>query len=185
MLFRSLLRHAKSDWDDLTLRDFDRGLNDRGRRGAGLMGHHMLEYGVAWELVLASPAERVRRTLEASRLPFPVNWDERAYLAASGGLIELLQRIEGDPASVLLAAHNPGLQELIFDLVAPSEENDLFAEAAEKYPTASFAVLELAIDRWSECAPGCGRLVHFARPRDLDPGLGPERADRSAARLGQ
>ena len=180
-----LFRHAKSDWDDLSLRDFDRGLNDRGRRGAGLMGRHIRDYGVGWDLVLASPAERVRRTLEASELPFPVRWDEHAYLATSGSLIELLQRIEGEPRSVLLAAHNPGLQELIFELVAPDEENDLFAEAAEKYPTASFAVLELAIDRWSDCAPGCGRLVHFARPRDLDPGLGPERADQSAAGLGR
>jgi phosphohistidine phosphatase len=181
-----LFRHAKSDWDDLTLRDFDRGLNDRGRRGAALMGRHILDQGVAWDLVLASPAERVRRTLEASGLPFPVHWDEHAYLAGSGGLIELLCAIEGDPQSVLLAGHNPGLQDLIFALVAPAkDEEELFTAAAEKYPTASFAVLELAIEQWSGCAPGCGRLVHFARPRDLDPGLGPEPADRSAAELGR
>ncbi len=43
-----LLRHAKSDWDDLGLRDFDRGLNDRGRRGAALMGEHIREHGVKW-----------------------------------------------------------------------------------------------------------------------------------------
>jgi phosphohistidine phosphatase len=180
-----LFRHAKSDWDDLTLRDFDRGLNERGRLGAGLMGRHIRDYGVTWDLVLASPAERVRRTLEASGLPFPVRWDEHAYLAESGGLIELLRAIEGEPDNVLLAGHNPGLQELIFDLVAPAEENDLFAEAAEKYPTASFAVLELGIDRWSDCRPNCGRLVHFARPRDLDPALGPEPSRRSAAELGR
>ena len=178
-----LFRHAKSDWDDLTLRDFDRGLNERGRRGAALMGRHIREHGVAWDLVLASPAERVRRTLEASELPFPVQWDERAYLASSGGLIELLRELEGDPQNVLLAGHNPGLQELVFELVAPEHENDLVVAAAEKYPTATFAVLELAIDRWKDCAPSCGRLVHFARPRDLDPRLGPERADPSAAGL--
>ena len=28
---------------------------------------------------------------------------------------------------------------------------------------------------WARIAPGCGELVHFARPRDLDPELGPER----------
>lgn len=178
-----LFRHAKSDWDDLTLRDYDRGLNERGRRGAGLMGQHIREQGIAWDLVLASPAERVRRTLEASGLPFPIRWEEHAYLAESGGLIDLLRSVEGDPQNVLLAGHNPGLQQLIFELVAPSEENELFADAAEKYPTASFAVLELAIDRWADCAVGCGRLVHFARPRDLDPKLGPEREGRSAARL--
>lgn len=169
-----LLRHAKSDTDDLALRDFDRGLNDRGRRGAAVMGGHIRAHGIAWDTLLASPAERVKRTLDATRLQVPVTWDEHLYLADSDALIEVLRSLEGDPAAVLIAGHNPGLQELIFDLVAPEREDALFASAAEKFPTATFAVLQLAIDRWADCAPGCGTLVHLARPRDLDPELGPE-----------
>jgi len=169
-----LLRHAKSDWDDMSLRDFDRGLNDRGRRGAAVMGGHIREHGVAWDLLLASPAERVKRTIDATRLQVPVVWDEHIYLADSDALIEALRGVAGDPGAVMLVGHNPGLQELIFDLVAPENENGLFAAATEKYPTAAFAVLELAIERWADCAPGCGTLVHLARPRDLDPELGPE-----------
>ena len=170
-----LLRHAKSDWDDVALRDFDRGLNDRGRRGAAVMGRHIRDHGVAFDLIIASPAERVRGTLEAARLKLPVRWEEHVYLADSDALIELLRAIDGEPDAVLLVGHNPGLQELVFDLVAPEHENDLFGEVAEKYPTATFAVLELAIDRWADCTPGCGTLVHLARPRDLDPELGPEK----------
>lgn len=170
-----LLRHAKSDWSDMALRDFDRGLNERGRRGAALMGAHIRDHGVTWDLLLASPAERVKRTIDAARLNLPVQWDEHVYLAESSTLIHVLQGVEGDPGAVLLAGHNPGLQELIFDLVAPENENALFAEVAEKYPTAAFAVLELAIDRWADCRSGCGKIVHLARPRDLDPELGPER----------
>jgi phosphohistidine phosphatase len=170
-----LLRHAKSDWDDMSLRDYDRGLNDRGKRGAAIMGGHIRAHGIEWDLLLASPAERVRRTLDATRLKIPTRWEEHVYLADSDALIELLRAIEGDPSSVLLAGHNPGLQELVFDLVAPDNENALFNIATEKYPTATFAVLELAIDRWADCEPGCATLVHLARPRDLDPELGPER----------
>jgi phosphohistidine phosphatase len=169
-----LLRHAKSEWDDLSLRDFDRGLNSRGRRGAALMGRHIREHGIPWDLLLASPAERVKRTIEASGLTEPVQWDRQAYLADAGSLITILQRLPRGPAAVLLVAHNPGLQELVFALVPPADENELFGEAAEKYPTATYAVLELAIDSWADCKPGCGRLVHFSRPRDLDPELGPE-----------
>ncbi len=55
-----LLRHAKSDWDDLSLRDFDRGLNKRGRKGAALMGAHIRDSGVNGTWSLASPAERVQ-----------------------------------------------------------------------------------------------------------------------------
>ena len=158
----------------MSLRDFDRGLNERGRRGAAVMGGHIREHGMAWDLVLASPAERVRRTLDASRLQLPVRWDEHIYLADSDALIELLRGIDDDPAAVLVAGHNPRLQELVCDLVAPERENALFQAVAEKFPTAAFAVLELAIERWTDCAPGCATLVHLARPRDLDPALGPE-----------
>jgi phosphohistidine phosphatase len=170
-----LLRHAKSDWDDLGLKDFDRGLNGRGRKGAKLMGQHIAEHGVAWERTVASPAERVKRTLEASGLGRDATWDERVYLAGPATLIEVLREVGGDPKSVLLVGHNPGLQELIFELVPPEAENELFGEAVEKLPTAAFAVLECDIDRWSDLAPGSARLVHLARPRDLDPELGPER----------
>lgn len=172
-----LLRHAKSDWDDLTLRDFDRGLNDRGRAGAAVMGAHIRQQGIGWDRVLASPAARVKRTLEASGLDLPVIYADDAYMGDAATLIDLIQRHGGEGPSLLLAAHNPGLQELVLQLVPPDAENDLFGQVLEKYPTAAFAVLELAIDRWEDCAPGCGRVTHFARPRDLDPQLGPQKVD--------
>lgn len=174
MKILGLLRHAKSDWDDIGLRDFDRGLNNRGRKGAALIGRHIREHGVSWQKVIASPAARVRKTLEAAGLDAAVDWQDKVYLASSVTLMELLRAVEGDPASILLSGHNPGLQELIFDLVAPEAENGLFDEVASKYPTGTYAVLELDIEDWSRIMPGCGRLVHLARPRDLDPELGPE-----------
>lgn len=173
MKLLGLLRHAKSDWDDMGLRDFDRGLNARGRKGAALMGQHIADHGVQWGRIVASPAERVRRTLEASGLPGDVTWDQRVYLAAADTLLTVLQDLHDDTGNVLLVGHNPGLQELIFDLVAPEAEDALFDTAAEKFPTATFAVLELEIDSWDDLKPGCGRLVHLTRPRDLDPELGP------------
>lgn len=170
-----LLRHAKSDMDDAALRDFDRGLNERGRRGAALIGQDIAAQGIVWDAVIASPAARVRRTIEATGLSVTPQFDERAYLADAATLMELLRQLEGDPANVLMVGHNPGLHELLFRLVDPAHENTLFGRAAEKFPTASFALLELAIDDWGRLAPGCGQLIHFARPRDLDPELGPER----------
>ncbi len=170
-----LLRHAKSDWDDMSLRDFDRGLNARGRKGAALMGEHIRQQGGAWDLVLASPAERVKLTLEASGLNLPVQYEESAYLADSPTLIQLLSACDDNADAILMMGHNPGLQELALDLVAPEAENATFNEVMQKYPTAAFAILELDIVRWADLEPGCGKLVHFARPRDLDPELGPMR----------
>ncbi|MEO5705810.1 MAG: histidine phosphatase family protein [Alteraurantiacibacter sp.] len=173
MKLLGLLRHAKSDWDDLTLRDFDRGLNARGRRGAALMGAHIVTHGEPWDAIIASPAARVMATLDASGLPQPVTFAEEAYLGDAPTLLGLLRQHGGAAKAVLLVAHNPGLQELVMELVAPDSETAQFGELLEKFPTAAFAVLELDIDTWDQCRPGCGRLVHFARPRDLDPALGP------------
>jgi phosphohistidine phosphatase len=170
-----LLRHAKSEWDDVSTRDLDRGLSERGRRGAALIGRHIAAQGIAWDAVIASPAARVKATLEASGLEVAPRFDERAYLAEPATLLDMLRQVEGDPASVLLVGHNPGLHELLFRLVDPDQDGDLVAQATDKFPTAAFAVIELPISSWRGIQPGNGKLVLLTRPRDLDPELGPER----------
>lgn len=167
-----LMRHAKSDWGPSDKRDFDRGLNERGRRGAALMGAHIRDHGVAWDRLIASPARRVKLTLESAAIGPAPHFDERLYLASTDTMLEVLREAEGE--AVLLVGHNPGLGDLILELVAPGRENALFDEAKVKFPTAAFAVLELAIDEWADLAPECGTLTHFHRPRDLDPELGPK-----------
>ena len=168
-----LLRHAKSDWGPSDKRDFDRGLNERGRKGAALMGRHVREQGTRWDTLIASPAVRVKMTLEAASLGLDPHWEERLYLADTDTMLDLLRGGTGD--AVLLAGHNPGLGDMVLELVAPSKENTLFDEAKVKFPTASFAVIELPIDDWADITAESGELVHFKRPRDLDPDLGPER----------
>jgi phosphohistidine phosphatase len=175
-----LYRHAKSDWTDPRARDFDRPLNARGRKGAVAMARHIRAFGVAWDRIVASPAVRCAETVEigcaAVGHNHAVNWDRRIYLASSATLLDLLREMEGDPASVLMIGHNPGLEDLIFDLVPDDGASPLRDAVEEKFPTAAFAVLELDIAKWEKAEPGCAKLVHLTRPRDLDPGLGPELA---------
>jgi phosphohistidine phosphatase len=173
-----LYRHAKSDWNSAEARDFDRPLNARGRKGAAAMGRHIRDQGSRWERIIASPAARCAETVEvgceAIGQTFPVRWDRRIYLASSATLLDLLREQEGDPPSVLMIGHNPGLEDLIFDLVPDDGSSPLRDVVEEKFPTAAFAILELDIDEWVDAVPGCARLVHLCRPRDLDPRLGPE-----------
>ena len=169
-----LFRHAKSDWDDMAKRDFDRGLNNRGLKGAALMGNHIRQHGLKWDKLIASPAERNKMTIEAALPSFDVYFDKRLYLANSDTILETILDLGENARSVLVSAHNPGLQEVLLELVSRENENDLFFDAVRKFPTAAFAVLELDIDQWSDLKPRVGKLVHFARPRDFDPNLGPE-----------
>ncbi len=178
MKILGLFRHAKSDWQDPRARDFDRPLNERGRKGAAIMGRHVKDHGVRWERMLSSPAIRCAETIEiacqAAGQPVAVNWDRRIYLASSVTLADLLREQGGDPASILMVGHNPGLEDLIFDLVPDDGSSPLRDVVEEKFPTASFAVLELDIDKWADLKDRCGKLVHLTRPRDLDAALGPE-----------
>lgn len=173
-----LFRHAKSDWSDARARDFDRPLNLRGERGALAMGQHIRAGGWRFDRMIASPAVRVAATIEqASRAwgrSFPVEWDRRIYLASSATLMDLLREVDGDPDSLLMVGHNPGLEDLIFDLVPDDGSNPLRDIVEQKFPTAAFAVLELDIDKWNEIRERSARLVSLKRPRDLDPALGPE-----------
>lgn len=173
-----LFRHAKSDWQDPRARDFDRPLNERGRKGAALMGQHIHDQGPHWDRVISSPAIRCAETIElachAVGQPVAVNWDRRIYLASSATLLDLLREQEGDPGSILMVGHNPGLEDLIFDLVPDDGSSPLRDVVEVKFPTATYVVLEFDIERWADLKERTGRLVHLTRPRDLDPALGPE-----------
>lgn len=173
-----LFRHAKSSWKDTDLRDFDRGLNTRGRKGAAMMGKHINSYGLAWDVVLASPALRVRETLDRALpalQPAPrVIWDEQLYLANVPTMIDILHQADASADAIMLAGHNPGLQDMLLAMVSEAARDALFDDAMRKFPTAAFAVLELDIASWADLDEGCGRMIHFARPRDLDPALGPK-----------
>ncbi|WP_108791551.1 histidine phosphatase family protein [Erythrobacter sp. Alg231-14] len=180
MKILGLFRHAKSEWDDLAKRDFDRGLNDRGLRGAQLMGNHIRSHGIQWDRVIASPAVRVKETLQDALPNITPTYEDKLYLASADTIVEAAQAHcempdgSGEADAILMSGHNPGLQEVVLELVSPSHENDLFKEACVKFPTATFAVLECNVESWADMRNHCAKLVHFARPRDLDPGLGPE-----------
>ena len=167
-----LFRHAKSDWSDSDVRDYERDLNARGCAGARVMGRHIREYGQNWDAIVASPATRVRTTLSEALPDVQVTWDRRLYLASAETLMDVASEANGD--AVLLSGHNPGLGDVILELVSEASENALFQKAKVKFPTAAFAVLDLDIAKWSDLKPRCGELVHFKRPRDLDPDLGPD-----------
>ena len=59
-----VLRHAKSDWDASYGVDFDRPLSERGVRAADLIGRFLASIDEAPDHVIASTAERARRTVE-------------------------------------------------------------------------------------------------------------------------
>ncbi len=178
----TLLRHAKSGYDDPLLRDFDRPLNDRGRRAAVHMGEWLKAARADgrmpdFDLVASSPAVRCRQTIEGVEegfgQPLAPLYEKRIYLSSSATLVELIAGFAGEHDHALLVGHNPGLEDLVLELV-PRGSGQLRDEAELKYPTGTLARLDLAIDRWAQIDGGRAQLALFIRPRDLDPSLGPD-----------
>lgn len=171
----TLLRHAKSGWDDPVARDFDRPLNPKGQRAAAMMGRHLRAEGLVFDHVLASPAARVVETLAQVATGYgsdlAPHWDQRLYLASAATLLDLVHDLPGGADRVLFSGHNPGLEELVLLL---SGDNDLRDSVERKYPTASLVEMRFDVADWAGVKPGKGILVRFTRPRDLDPTLGPD-----------
>lgn len=174
----TLLRHAKSSWDDPVQRDFDRPLNAKGMRAARTIGRHMREQGLDFDRVVASPAVRVIETLDGvwegyGRVLNPV-WDRRIYLASAVTLLDLVRETPSPVANLLLVGHNPGLEDLVLMLVPDRQGDALRDSLEEKFPTASLASIAFE-GEWRDLAPNAAELAIFTRPRDLDPALGPDR----------
>jgi phosphohistidine phosphatase len=170
----TLLRHAKSGWDDPVARDFDRPLNPRGRRAAATVGREMRRLGLAFDAVVASPARRVIETLEEVGQAFGTlapRYDERLYLASPETLLEVARATDDQIGHLLLSGHNPGLEELVLRL---SAKGPLRSEAEVKYPTATLAEMRFDVASWRQLRDGGATLARFVRPRDLDPALGPD-----------
>ena len=178
----TLLRHAKSGMGEPGQRDFDRTLNEKGQRAAAAMGRYWRGLDARFDAVIASPAQRVIDTIEHFQRgfgPLPaVAYDKRAYLASAPGLVELIHGAADAHDRLLIVAHNPGLEDLVLDLVPDRADaavaGRLRDDVEEKFPTGSAAELHFAIERWRDVAENGATLERFVRPRDLDPSLGPD-----------
>src|SRR5688572_15803222 len=162
----TLLRHAKSSWDDPAARDFDRPLNRRGRKAARAMGKALREQGIAFDRILASPAARVVGTLEDLADGYggaiEPDFDQRIYLATAATLLKLVQGTDDKADRLLVVGHNPGMEALAL-LLTGDDDNGLRREMSTKYPTAALAEIARPVDHWRDVALGSGLLARFIR----------------------
>jgi Phosphohistidine phosphatase SixA len=156
-----VLRHAKSSWDDASLADYDRPLNERGLKTAPFMGRLMRERGYLPDAVISSPANRARKTAklasEAAGVRSPILFDEQIYEASPQTLVKVLSGVDDKAASAMVVGHNPGMEGLI---------RFLTGETAAM-PTAALAVIDLDIENWSEIDHLSGKLVEVLRPKEV------------------
>ena len=171
MLTLSLLRHAKSSWDQTNLDDFSRPLAERGQKTAPLMGAYLIENDLRPDLILCSAAVRTRATLDLvmpSFEPAPpaLVYEEGLYLASASQLLNRLHSISARWTKVMMIGHNPGLHDLALSLTRDGDP-ELMAALSLKFPTAALAVITFDKPSWAKVSPRTGHLTRFMTPSRL------------------
>jgi phosphohistidine phosphatase len=160
-----LTRHAKSDWGTPGEPDFDRTLNDRGRRSAKALGQWLAANGPYPAGVVVSGALRTVESWQGMAKAFdpapPVRTDRRLYDAPAERMLEVLRDAEPNP--LLLIGHNPGIGEFANRLAIAPPANERF----EDYPTGATTVFRFFRDAWADVGWGEGEVVDFVTPRQL------------------
>ena len=151
----TLFRHAKTERDSTTGRDFDRRLIERGQQDSRRMGQELRTLGLDFDLLVASPAARAAETAELAGLT--ARYDERIYDASSGELLAIVQGAPEEVERLALVGHNPGFERLASRLIGQDVE----------MPTGSVVEIGIPVDHWADVGDAKGRLIRFVRPKDL------------------
>lgn len=157
------MRHAKSSWD-APVTDERRELAERGRRNAATAGELLRDRGVAFDLVLHSPAERARETwqyiAEAGVPATEVREEVTLYEGDASDIVTLVA--DTGAQTVLVIGHAPAIPEAV-ERSARRESTKTWAAFDIKFPTAAMAVVEAVST--DDLRTGKGTLVDFVVPR--------------------
>lgn len=161
-----IIRHAKSEWTDLSLSDFERPLNKRGEKNVLFMGKLLSQQKIHLDLIVSSPAVRAKITAQeiAKRVGYDTKeivYAEGLYLADVDTIEEVLKKAPSSKNTVLLIGHNPGLT--------------LFAEYISGYnidniPTCGIFCVTLKNDDWKSIGRGMAEFVSFDYPKKHEDG---------------
>lgn len=156
------IRHAKSSWSDMSLRDFDRPLNKRGKRDAPFMAQKLKEFGVQPDAIISSPANRAITTAThfakaLDILPKNILQEPAIYEAYARTVLEIIQSQPNDFQTILVFGHNPA-----FTMIA-----NMFKGGShiDNVPTCGIVKMEIAEHKWTDFTPENGLVKEFHFPK--------------------
>lgn len=160
----TIVRHAKSSWDDAALRDRDRPLNSRGKRDAPMMGKRIAAAGIRPSLIVSSPAVRAWKTARAiaRALTYPLEFLQREddlYMASLDDLLDVVGAQDNKFNNLMIVAHNPGLTTFA-NYLSPGLTNNL--------PTAGVVCVAIDQDDWTLHTRPPTELVLFDFPKNAE-----------------
>ena len=156
-----ILRHAKSDWGDENLDDFDRPLNEKGIKDCALVGKYLKQKNKKIDIILSSPALRAHTTakLLAKELDFNKNIMQNQYIYEPfvAAIQELISYIHDDNDTAILVGHNPGVSTLAY----------MLCDSREELKTASIVEISFSCDSWMDVNKNNATFISYTKPKDL------------------
>lgn len=158
-----IVRHAKSDWGNPDLRDFDRPLNKRGKTNAPEMAHRLVKKQIKPELIVSSTALRALTTAkffaDTWQMPLAdIQEQPNIYEASVNTLLKVINNFDNKYNMIAMFGHNPGLTDLVYYLDGHIYE----------MPTCSVVILEFPFDDWAMISEGTAKVVLFDYPKRGD-----------------
>lgn len=156
-----LIRHAKSSWDDPGLSDYDRPLNDRGKKDAPIMADRLYERGIRIDAFITSPAKRARRTAEQFAKRYKkkdkhLELRTELYMAGDDTFFQVLEKLDDDLDCVAIFTHNPGITDFA---------NSLTDARVDNIPTTGIFAVTIETKKWSRIREAKKEFLFFDYPK--------------------
>lgn len=157
-----LVRHAKSSWDIAGQKDFDRTLNERGKRDAPEMAQRLKEKGVKIDVIVSSPAKRAFKTARYFAEVFKRDKDDiqsvdQLYEAPLETFYSVVAGLDNKHETVALFAHNPGITAFA---------NTLTDVRTDNMPTCSLFAVQADADDWKSFRTSTKKFLFFDYPKN-------------------
>ncbi len=158
-----LVRHAKSSWDNFSLSDFERPLNERGKSDAPKMGKRLRKNGIKIDAFISSPAKRAKKTAEHFIEEFGRDKDEiifvsSLYDASTGDFAAAVKGIDDKYDVVALFSHNPGITQFANELVSGANIDNM--------PTCSIFAVKADTRKWKDFTKAKKEFLFFDYPKN-------------------
>lgn len=158
-----LIRHTKSSWADLGMRDFDRPLKKDRTDDAKSMAKHLKELGVKPDLILCSPALRTKQTVEffCDKLNYDYNkieFDMRLYESSAEDYTQVVREGNEEIRTLVVVGHNPSITDFA---------NQFLQNKISEVPTTGVICLEFESDNWEINRATPCKLKYFLAPKTI------------------
>ncbi len=158
-----LVRHAKSDWDNVHLSDFNRPLNSRGEKNAPEMALRLKKQDLIPQQIISSPALRALTTAEHFAGVLGIKKTDivkemEIYEALPFTLLDVINNLDEASSFSALFGHNPAITSIVRDLCNSDVDN---------IPTCGMVLIRFPFDSWNLVSSGTGDLVFFDYPKKV------------------